>query len=191
MPDGDVWLVVGLGNPGAGYAGNRHNVGFMVVDLLAERMAARFKAHKSRADVVEGRLAGTRVVLAKPRTFMNDSGGPVAALRDFFKVPLDRLVVVHDELDLPYGGLRLKQGGGDNGHNGLKSLRRSLGSGEFHRVRFGIGRPPGRMDAASFVLRDFGAAERKDLPVDIDRTADAVEALVTEGLERAQNTFNT
>jgi PTH1 family peptidyl-tRNA hydrolase len=191
VPDSDLWLVVGLGNPGAGYAGNRHNVGFMVVDLLAERMGARFKAHKARADVVEGRLDGRRVVLAKPRSNMNDSGGPVSSLRDFFKVPMDRLVVVHDELDLPYGALRLKTGGGDNGHNGLKSLRRSLGSGEFHRVRFGIGRPPGRMDAASYVLRDFGAAERKDLGVDVDRTADAVQALVSEGLERAQNTFNS
>jgi PTH1 family peptidyl-tRNA hydrolase len=187
----DVWLVVGLGNPGPGYAGNRHNVGFMVVDLLASRMGGKFKAHKTRSEVLEGRLAGTRVVLAKPRTYMNDSGGPVAGLRDFFKVPLDHVVVVHDELDLPYGGLRLKIGGGDNGHNGLKSLRRSLGSGEFNRVRFGIGRPPGRMDAAAFVLRDFGAAERKDLELEVDRTADAVEALVTQGLERAQNTFNT
>jgi PTH1 family peptidyl-tRNA hydrolase len=191
VPDSDLWLVVGLGNPGDGYAGNRHNVGFMVVDLLAERMGARFKAHKARADVVEGRLDGRRVVLAKPRSHMNDSGGPVSSLRDFFKVPMDRLVVVHDELDLPYGALRLKTGGGDNGHNGLKSLRRSLGSGEFHRVRFGIGRPPGRMDAASYVLRDFGAAERKDLGVDVDRTADAVQALVSDGLERAQNTFNS
>ncbi len=187
----DVWLVVGLGNPGPGYAGNRHNVGFMVVELLATRMGGRFKAHKSRAEVLEGRLAGVRVVLAKPRTYMNESGGPVSALRDFFKVPLDRLVLVHDELDLPYGGLRLKLGGGDNGHNGLKSVRRSLGSGEFNRVRFGIGRPPGRMDAAAFVLRDFGAAERKELGLEVDRAADAVEALVTDGLERAQNTFNT
>jgi PTH1 family peptidyl-tRNA hydrolase len=141
--------------------------------------------------VVAGRLEGRGVVLAKPRAHMNDSGGPVSSLRDFFKVPMDRLVVVHDELDLPYGALRLKTGGGDNGHNGLKSLRRSLGSGEFHRVRFGIGRPPGRMDAASYVLRDFGAAERKDLGVDVDRTADAVQALVSDGLERAQNTFNS
>ena len=188
----DAWLVVGLGNPGPGYAGNRHNVGYMVLDLLAERMGAKFKAHKkSRAEVVEGRLAGARVVLAKPRTYMNDSGGPVAGLLDYYSVPVDRLVVVHDELDLPYGGLRLKLGGGDNGHNGLKSVRRSLGSGEFHRVRFGIGRPPGRMDAAAFVLRDFGTAERKDLDLEVDRTADAVEALVSQGLERAQNTFNT
>jgi PTH1 family peptidyl-tRNA hydrolase len=194
MPDGgpqSPWLVVGLGNPGPAYAGNRHNVGFLVADLLAAQMGGRFKSHKSRADIVEGRLAGERVVLAKPRTYMNDSGGPVASLRDFYKVPLDRVVVVHDELDLPYAGLRLKLGGGDNGHNGLKSIRSALGSGEFHRVRLGIGRPPGRMDAAVFVLRDFGAAERKELDLVVDRAADAVEALVTDGLEKAQNAYNT
>jgi PTH1 family peptidyl-tRNA hydrolase len=122
---------------------------------------------------------------------MNDSGGPVSALLDFFKVPLDRLVVVHDELDLPFSGLRLKLGGGDNGHNGLKSIRRSLGSGEFHRVRIGIGRPPGRIDPATFVLRDFSATERKELGYQVDRAADAAQALVSQGLERAQNTFNT
>lgn len=192
MPEvGETWLVVGLGNPGPAYAGNRHNVGYLVVDLLAERMSGRFKAHRSRAEIVEGRLGGQRVVLAKPRSFMNDSGGPVSALLDFFKVPMERLVVVHDELDLPYGGLRLKMGGGDNGHNGLKSIRRSLGSGEFNRLRFGIGRPPGRMDAAAYVLRDFSGTERKDLAVQVDRSADAVEALVLQGLEPAQNTFNT
>ena len=182
---------MGLGNPGPEYSGNRHNVGSQVADLLAERIGARFKSHKSRAAVIEGRLAGQRVVLAKPRSYMNESGGPVASLRDFFKVPLERLVVIHDELDLPYGGLRLKLGGGDNGHNGLKSVRRSLGSGEFTRVRLGIGRPPGRMDAAAFVLRDFSAAERKELDLLVDRAADAIEALVVEGLEKAQNNFNT
>jgi PTH1 family peptidyl-tRNA hydrolase len=186
-----LWLVVGLGNPGPEYSGNRHNVGFEVVDLLASRVGSRFKSHKARADVIEGRLAGQRVVLAKPRSYMNESGGPVASLRDFFKVPLERLVVVHDELDLPYGGLRLKLGGGDNGHNGLKAVRRSLGSGEFNRVRFGIGRPPGRMDAAAFVLRDFSAAERKELDVLVERAADSIEALVVDGMEKAQNTFNT
>jgi peptidyl-tRNA hydrolase, PTH1 family len=191
MPEGGAWLVVGLGNPGPGYSGNRHNVGFMVTDLLAQRMGARFKGHKSRNDVVEGRLSGERVVLAKPRSYMNESGGPVSSVRDFFKAPLERLVVVHDELDLPYGGLRLKLGGGDNGHNGLRSIRRSLGSGDFNRVRFGIGRPPGSMDAAAFVLRDFGTAERKELELNIDRAADAVEALLAEGLERAQNSFNS
>lgn len=188
------WLVVGLGNPGPGYAGNRHNVGFMVADLLAERVGGRFKAHRSRAQVVEGRLgppgpAGRRMVLAKPMTYMNLSGGPVSALAGFYKVPLERLVVVHDELDLEYGTLRLKLGGGDNGHNGLKSLSKSLGR-EYLRVRFGVGRPPGRMEVADYVLKDFSAVERKDLGYFVDRTADAVEALVTEGLERAQNSFN-
>jgi len=187
----DLWLVVGLGNPGPEYSGNRHNVGFGVLDVLASRVGGRFKSHKSRADVIEGRLAGQRVVLAKPRSYMNESGGPVSSLRDFFKVPLERLVVVHDELDLPYGGLRLKLGGGDNGHNGLKSLRRSLGSGEFNRVRIGIGRPPGRMDAAAFVLRDFSAAERKELDVLVEQAADSIEALVVDGMDKAQNTFNT
>ena len=187
----DLWLVVGLGNPGPEYSGNRHNVGFGVLDVLASRVGDRFKSHKSRADVIEGRLAGQRVVLAKPRSYMNESGGPVSSLRDFFKVPLERLVVVHDELDLPYAGLRLKLGGGDNGHNGLKSLRRSLGSGDFNRVRFGIGRPPGRMDAAAFVLRDFSAAERKELDVLVEQAADSIEALVVDGMDKAQNTFNT
>ncbi len=184
------WLVVGLGNPGPEYAGNRHNAGYMVVDLLAERMGGRFKAHKARAEVVEGRLAGQRAVLAKPRSYMNESGGPVKALSDFFKVPVERIIVVHDELDIPFGALRLKQGGGDNGHNGLKSVTRALGSREYHRVRFGIGRPPGRMDAATFVLRDFSAAERKELPLLVDRAADAVEAIIAYGLERAQNQYN-
>jgi PTH1 family peptidyl-tRNA hydrolase len=188
---GGLWLVVGLGNPGPEYSGNRHNVGFDVVEALASRVGGRFKSHKARADVIEGRLAGQRVVLAKPRSYMNESGGPVSSLRDFFKVPLERLVVVHDELDLPYAGLRLKLGGGDNGHNGLKSLRRSLGSGEFNRVRFGIGRPPGRMDAAAFVLRDFSATERKELGALVERAADAIEALVVDGMDKAQNTFNT
>jgi PTH1 family peptidyl-tRNA hydrolase len=186
----DVWLVVGLGNPGPSYAGNRHNAGFMVLDVLAGRAGGRFKAHKARADVLEGRLAGARAVLAKPRTYMNESGGPVRALRDFYKVPVERLVVVHDELDIPFGTLRLKRGGGDNGHNGLRSITRSLGDKEYPRVRFGVGRPPGRMDAAAFVLKDFSAAERKVLELEVDRAADAVEALVSGGLEAAQNVFH-
>ena len=186
----DVWLLVGLGNPGPGYAGNRHNVGFMVLDLLAERMGGRFKAHKGRADVVEGRLVGVRTVLAKPKSYMNESGGPAASLRDFYKVPVERIVVVHDELDIPYGTLRLKAGGGDNGHNGLKSLTRSLGSRDYLRVRFGIGRPPGRQDPADYVLKDFAGAERKELPFHVDRAADAAEALVTGPLEAAQNVFH-
>jgi PTH1 family peptidyl-tRNA hydrolase len=189
----EPYLVVGLGNPGPTYRGNRHNVGFLVLDVLAGRLGARFKAHTGRADVVEGRFGAPpapRVVLAKPKSYMNLSGGPVASLRDFFKVPVEQIVVVHDELDLPYGSLRLKRGGGDNGHNGLRSISQSLGSREYLRVRFGIGRPPGRMDPADYVLRDFSAVERKDLDFHVDRAADAVEVLVREGLEAAQNRFN-
>jgi len=186
----DPWLVVGLGNPGPGYAGNRHNVGFMVLDLLAERVGARFKAHKGRADLVEARLVGARALLAKPKCYMNESGGPAASLRDFFKVPVERVVVVHDELDIPYGTLRLKAGGGDNGHNGLKSLTRSFGSRDYLRVRIGIGRPPGRQDPADYVLKDFAAVEKKELPFHVDRAADAVEALLAGSLEAAQNTFH-
>jgi len=185
-----AWLVVGLGNPGPAYAGNRHNVGFMVADLLAARVGGRWKAHKGRADLVEGRLLGQRVLLAKPKSYMNTSGGPVASLRNFFKVPVDRIVAVHDELDIPYGALRLKVGGGDNGHNGLRSLTTSLGTKDYLRVRVGIGRPPGRQDPADYVLKDFSAAERKDLAFHVDRAADAVEALLTGSLEAAQNAFN-
>ncbi len=186
----DTWLVVGLGNPGPSYAGNRHNAGHLVLDLLAERAGGRFKAHKGRADVVEGRLAGARAVLAKPKSYMNTSGGPVAAVRDYFRVPVERIVVVHDELDIGYGVLRLKRGGGDNGHNGLRSVSSALGSKEYLRVRFGVGRPPGRQDPADFVLKDFTAAERKDLPFLVDRAADAVEALLSGPLEAAQNVFH-
>jgi PTH1 family peptidyl-tRNA hydrolase len=184
------WLVVGLGNPGPQYAGNRHNIGFMVADLLAGRIGAKFKAHRSRNQVVEGRLAGQRVVLAKPTSFMNLSGGPVTGLRDFYKAPLERLVVVHDELDLDYATLRLKLGGGDNGHNGLKSITKSLGP-DYYRVRAGVGRPPGRMEVADFVLRDFSSTERKELDWFVDRAADAVEALISQGLERAQTDYNS
>jgi PTH1 family peptidyl-tRNA hydrolase len=190
MADNAPWLVVGLGNPGPGYAATRHNAGFMVVDLLSGRMGGKFKAHKGTADVVEGRIAGTRVVLAKPKSFMNLSGGPTASLRDFFKVPVERILVVHDELDLPFGTLRLKVGGGDNGHNGLKSITKSIGTREYPRVRFGIGRPPGRQDPADFVLKPFSATENKELPFFVDRAADAVEAMVTESLEAAQNRFH-
>ena len=186
----DPWLVVGLGNPGPSYAGNRHNVGFMVLDLLVDRVGGRWKAHKGRADLVEARLAGARVLLAKPTCFMNLSGGPAASLRDFFKVPVERIVVVHDELDIGFGVVRLKAGGGDNGHNGLRSTTTSLGSRDYLRVRVGIGRPPGRQDPADFVLKDFSAAERKELAFHVDRAADAVEALVAGPLESAQNVFH-
>ncbi|MFI7618148.1 aminoacyl-tRNA hydrolase [Nonomuraea terrae] len=182
----DRWLIAGLGNPGPEYAGNRHNAGFMVLDELAARAGGRFKAHKSRAEVCETRAA----VLAKPLTFMNLSGGPVKALGDFYKIGPERLIVVHDELDVPYGALRAKLGGGDNGHNGLKSITKVLGTRDYLRVRFGIGRPPGRMDPATFVLRDFATMERKDLPFLVDRAADVVESLMARGLEATQNDFH-
>jgi len=162
----------------------------MVTALLAERAGARFKAHRSGNEVAEGRLAGIPVTLAWPRSYMNLSGKPVAALTAFYKVPPERLVVVHDELDLPFGAVRLKLGGGDNGHNGLRSITQALGTRDYYRVRFGIGRPPGRMDPAVYVLRDFSAAERKDLPFFIDRAADATEALITRGLAEAQNLYH-
>jgi peptidyl-tRNA hydrolase, PTH1 family len=181
---------VGLGNPGPSYVGNRHNAGFLVLDELAGRVGGRFKSHKSGADVVSGRLSGRPVVLAKPRSFMNLSGGPVAGLCRFYKVPPSSLVVVHDELDVPFDAVRLKLGGGDNGHNGLRSISRSLGTRDYYRVRVGIGRPPGRMDPADFVLRDFSAVERKELAFVIDRAADAAVALLVNGLEAAQNTFH-
>jgi PTH1 family peptidyl-tRNA hydrolase len=195
-PVSDVWLVVGLGNPGPAYAGHRHTVGYLVADVLAERMGSSLRAHKSgRADVVEGRLgapgAGVpRVVLARPRSYMNESGGVVSTLSKFYKVPAERIVAVHDELDLPFGALRIKLGGGDNGHNGLRSLRTSLGTGDFYRVRLGIGRPPGRQEVADFVLSNYSPAERKELPLLVVEAADAVESLVADGLERTQQRFN-
>jgi PTH1 family peptidyl-tRNA hydrolase len=190
VADDERWIIAGLGNPGPEYAGNRHNAGHMVVDLLAERMGARFKAHRTRNEVADGRLAGIPVTLAKPRTYMNTSGGPVAALASFYKVPPERVVIVHDELDIPFGTVRLKLGGGDNGHNGLRSITKSLDTNAYNRVRIGIGRPPGRMDAAAFVLRDFSTTERKELPLLIDRGADAVEMLLSKGMAATQNTFH-
>ena len=190
--DNAPWLVVGLGNPGTEYAGTRHNIGYLVVEELAARARGKFATHKrSRASVAEERLQQHRAVLAKPLTYMNESGGPVKGLLDFYKVPLEQLVVVHDELDIAFATLRLKLGGGDNGHNGLKSLRRSIGSGDFYRVRAGIGRPPGRQDPADFVLKPWSSVERKEIPMLVSDAADAVELLLAEGLERAQNRYNT
>ncbi len=186
------YLVVGLGNPGPEYAATRHNVGAMVVHVLADRMDGRFARHRrAQADAVEGRLVAHRVVLARTRSYMNESGGPVAALLNYHGTTPDRLIVIHDELDIPFEAIRLKLGGGDNGHNGLRSLRKSLGTGEFLRIRVGIGRPPGRLDPADFVLKPFAAAERRELPLVLERAADAVEALLVDGLARAQNSFHT
>ncbi len=180
-------LIVGLGNPGPSYSGNRHNVGAMVADLLAARISARYKSHKAGADIAEGRLAGVRAVVAKPRSYMNLSGGPTAGLSRFFKVPAADIIVVHDELDLPASVVRVKQGGGEGGHNGLKSISAALATKDYLRVRCGIGRPPGRMDPADYVLRDFSAVERKELPVDLENAADAVEMLIRYGLSETQN----
>jgi PTH1 family peptidyl-tRNA hydrolase len=187
------WLVVGLGNPGREYAGNRHNIGFGVADLLASRAGAKFGRHKRAvAEVAEGRLGfgGPKLILVKPLTYMNLSGAPVVSLAQFFKVPVDNVLAVHDELDVPFGQVRVKRGGGEGGHNGLRSMSKSLGSKEYARVRFGIGRPPGRQDPADYVLSDFSGAERKELDFLIDRAADVVEAVVLEGVEWAQNKYH-
>jgi PTH1 family peptidyl-tRNA hydrolase len=186
----DRWLIIGLGNPGPEYAGNRHNAGRMVAELLARRMGSSFRRHRPRTDTAEGTLAGVPVTLGIARSYMNLSGGPVAALADFYKIPPSRIVVIHDDLDVPFGEVRLKFGGGTGGHNGLRSVSDALGTRDFFRVRFGIGRPPGRMDPAVFVLRDFTAAERKEVPLLVERAADAVEALLADGLESAQNAFH-
>ncbi|WP_067852943.1 aminoacyl-tRNA hydrolase [Nocardia shimofusensis] len=181
-------LVVGLGNPGPDYERTRHNVGFMVADALAERVGGRFAVHKkSGADLIQARLDGRQVLIAKPRTFMNVSGRPVAALAKFFSVPPTEVIVVHDELDLPFGAVRLKRGGGEGGHNGLRSVSAALTTKDYLRVRFGIGRPPGRQDPADFVLKPFAAAERTEVPVIVEQAADAVEMLLRVGLETAQN----
>ncbi|TFV58803.1 UNVERIFIED_ORG: aminoacyl-tRNA hydrolase [Bacillus sp. AZ43] len=184
------FLVIGLGNPGPGYAGNRHNVGAMVLDELADRAGVKLSAGKgarSRAVSGEGRLAGRRVVLARPLTYMNESGGPVRGLLDYHHIPVEDLVVVHDELDIAFASVRLKRGGGEGGHNGLRSISRSTGTRDYLRVRVGIGRPPGRQDPADFVLRDFSATERKELDLLIAEAADATEELLVRGLEAAQN----
>lgn len=204
MSDGP-WLVVGLGNPGPQYAGNRHNVGQMVLDELARRTGATFGARASgllsrrpQAAVAEARLGvlpggapGPRVVLAKPTTYMNVSGGPVAALARYYDVPPERVVMVHDELDIPFADVRLKRGGGEGGHNGLRDTTKALGTKDYVRVRVGVGRPPGRQDPADFVLKDFAKPEVKELPWLLDHAADAVEAIVLEGLEPAQQRFHT
>jgi PTH1 family peptidyl-tRNA hydrolase len=184
-------LVVGLGNPGPNYAKTRHNLGFVVADLLAARMGSTFKVHKkSGAEVITGRLAGRPVVLAKPRTYMNESGRQVGPLAKFYSVSPADVVIIHDELDIDFGRIRLKFGGGVAGHNGLRSVGSGLGSNDFHRVRIGVGRPPGRMEGAAFVLSNFTSAEQKEVPTICEQAADAVELLIAQGLEPAQNTVH-
>ena len=191
------WLVVGLGNPGPAFASQRHNVGYRVAEELARRMGVRFSAKRGmRAEVAEGRIGppgddGSRLVVAKSRTFMNETGAAVSRLLSYYKLQPDQMIVVHDELDIDPGQLRVKFGGGDNGHNGLRSIRQSLGTGDFFRVRIGVGRPSGRQDPADFLLSNFPASAREDVEVEISRAADAVESLVMVGLDRTQTTFNS
>jgi len=184
----DPQLVVGLGNPGPNYAQTRHNLGFMVADRLAARLGSKFKVHKrSGAEIVTGRLGGRPVVLAKPRCYMNESGRQVGPLAKFYSVPPADIVIIHDELDIDFGQIRLKIGGGEGGHNGLRSVATALGTKDFHRVRIGIGRPPGRKDPAAFVLENFTATERAEVPTLCEQAADATELLIELGLEPAQN----
>jgi len=191
------WLVVGLGNPGPAFASHRHNVGYRVADELARRMGVRFSGLRGcRAEVAEGRIGppggeAPRLVLAKSRTFMNETGWAVTRLLSYYKLEPAQMIVVHDELDIDPGQLRVKFGGGDNGHNGLKAIRKSLGNGEFFRVRIGVGRPPGRQDPADYLLSNFPASAREAVEVEIGRAADAVESLVLVGLEKTQSAFNS
>ncbi|MFI6367126.1 aminoacyl-tRNA hydrolase [Nocardia sp. NPDC050630] len=181
-------LVVGLGNPGLEYERTRHNIGFLVADVLAQRVGGRFAVHKkSGADLLQARLDGRQVLIAKPRSFMNLSGRPVALLAKFFSVPPTEVIVVHDELDLAFGQVRLKRGGGEGGHNGLRSVSSALTTKDYLRTRIGIGRPPGRQDPADYVLKPFSSVERKEVPVIVEQAADAVELLLRVGLEPAQN----
>ncbi|MEY4425483.1 MAG: hypothetical protein RJB56_1110 [Actinomycetota bacterium] len=187
-----TFLVVGLGNPGPDYSANRHNVGQMALSVLADRLSATFKSHKSNAAVAEARLGygGAKLILAKPGSYMNTSGGPVSSLMKFYDIAIENVIVLHDELDIPAETIRLKHGGGHGGHNGLRDIIAACGSNEFTRVRIGIGRPPGRMDTADFVLKDFSSAERKGLPVTLELAADAVEAVVELGVTLAQTRVN-
>ena len=184
----ETWLVVGLGNPGVGYEATRHNVGQMVIAELAARRGESLRAHKSNARVSETwlRPGAAKLVLATPNSFMNVSGGPVSQLARFYDVPPERIVLVHDELDIPFDTLKLKVGGGHGGHNGIRDVAKALGTPEFPRVRVGIGRPPGRQDPADWVLDPFSAAERMQLPLVLADAADAVEQLIDEGLLAAQ-----
>ena len=190
-----TWLVVGLGNPGDEYAATRHNVGQMVIDHLAKRHSVKLSSHKSRSDIAAYKLGvgvgAHSIILAKSKSYMNESGGPIKALATFYSVEPTNIIVLHDELDIPYAAIRAKVAGGDNGHNGLKSLTSSFGTADYFRVRLGIGRPMGQQDPGDFVLKQFSKEEKKDLEEFIERGADCVEFLIEKGLDLTQSKFNS
>lgn len=189
----NTWLIAGLGNPGPGYSGNRHNVGQMVLDVLGARLGGKFGTSKARAVVLDGRLGigGPKLILAKPLTYMNLTGGPVSQLAKFYGIEPDHVVAVHDEIDIPFNTIKVKIGGGEGGHNGLRDISKALGTKEYLRVRVGVGRPPGRQEAADYVLKDFSSTEKKDLPILLEEAADAVESVVLDGLLTAQQKFHS
>jgi PTH1 family peptidyl-tRNA hydrolase len=190
-----TWLVVGLGNPGDQYAATRHNIGQMVIDELARRHSVKFSSHKSRTDIAAFKLGvgidAHSVIIGKSKSYMNETGGPVKALANFYSVEPTKIIALHDELDIPFAAIRTKLAGGDNGHNGLKSMTSSFGTPDYYRIRLGIGRPMGQQDPADFVLKAFSKVEQKELPEFIDRGADVVESLITKGLEATQSAFNS
>lgn len=188
----DAWLVAGLGNPGPEYAGNRHNVGAMVVEVLAARLGTKFSRHRTTTMLAEARLrpGGPKLVLVRPLSYMNTSGGPVSSAAAYFGIPPERVIVIHDDLDLPFETIKLKADGGHGGQNGVRDIMKALGTPIFMRVRVGIGRPPGRQEAADYVLRDFGTADKTRLPFVLDDAADAVAQVIDEGLLTAQQKFH-
>lgn len=191
MADNKAWLIVGLGNPGATYAGTRHNIGASAVIEITSSLSEKLSKHKRvNANVVETRINGSKVVLANPQSYMNESGGPVSGLLKYYDLPAEQLVVLHDELDIPPASLRVKFGGGDNGHNGLKSIRASIGTGDFYRIRMGIGRPSAPQDPADYVLKNFSGTEKVQLQEVFSRTEKLIEMLITQGLAAAQNEFH-
>jgi peptidyl-tRNA hydrolase, PTH1 family len=190
-----TWLVVGLGNPGDQYAATRHNIGQMVIDELAKRHSVKLSSHKSRTEIAAYKLGvgadAHSIILGKSKSYMNETGGPVKALANFYSVEPNKIIALHDELDIPFAAIRTKIAGGDNGHNGLKSMTSAFGTAEYYRIRLGIGRPMGEQDPADFVLKAFSKVEQKDLGEFISRSADAVESLINNGLELTQQNFNS
>jgi PTH1 family peptidyl-tRNA hydrolase len=190
-----TWLVVGLGNPGDQYAATRHNIGQMVIDELAKRHSVKLSSHKSRTEIAAFKLGvgadAHSIILSKSKSYMNETGGPIKALANFYSVEPNNVIALHDELDIPFAAIRTKIAGGDNGHNGLKSMTSAFGTAEYYRIRLGIGRPMGEQDPADFVLKAFSKVEQKELGEFISRSADAVESLINNGLELTQQNFNS